>query len=80
LIDEDLFCENSGEAWFIWNKIRHIMPAMRASYNNPRMGSQMETFAKRFEIWKERQVQGASGGLGGAGRSGGPVVVKTATE
>ncbi len=78
LIDEDLFCENAGEAWFIWDRIRHVVPAMRAAYNNPNIGQQLETFAKRYENWKERQMP-SSGGTTSFQRPG-PVVVKTAAE
>ena len=73
LIDEDLFCENAGEGWYIWDRIRHVVPAMRASYNNPHFCSQLEIFAKRFEAWRERHAQSASSRPG-------PVAVKTASE
>lgn len=72
LIEQDLFCENAGEAWFIWDRIRYIVPSLRAAYKNPATFHQLETFAKRFEVWRERQAHGAS--------KHDPVAVPTAAE
>ena len=35
LLDDDLFFENGGEGWFVWAKIRDIVPAMREMFKNP---------------------------------------------
>jgi hypothetical protein len=58
LIDDDLFFENSGEAWFVWDRIREVVPAMRAMFKNPHAYGQLEAMAKRMEEWQERRAPG----------------------
>ena len=58
LIDDDLFFENAGEAWFVWERLRELVPAMRAASKNPHAWGQLEALVKRFEQWQERRAQG----------------------
>lgn len=58
LLDDDLFFENGGEGWFVWAKIRDIVPAMREMFKNPHAYGQLEVMAKRFEEWQERNAPG----------------------
>ena len=58
LIDDELFFENSGEAWFVWERVRALVPAMRAASKNPHTWGQLEALAKRMEDWNERRSPG----------------------
>jgi hypothetical protein len=58
LIDDDLFFENAGEGFFVYDRIRELLPAMRAAYKNPHAWAQLEAFGKRMEAWVERRAPG----------------------
>ncbi len=42
LIDDELFFETSGEAWFVWDRLREITPTIRAAFKNPHYCSHLE--------------------------------------
>jgi hypothetical protein len=63
LIDSELFFESSGEAWIIWDRIREIVPATRAKFNNPHMYENLERLAKNMEEWRERRAPGSTAAL-----------------
>jgi hypothetical protein len=58
LIADDLFFESAGEAWFVWERLRELAPALRAASKNPHAWGQLEALAKRFEAWQERRAPG----------------------
>jgi hypothetical protein len=58
LIDEDLFFENSGEGFLVYDRMRVLLPAMRAAYQNPMLWAQLETLGKRMEAWHEKRAPG----------------------
>jgi len=58
LIDDELFFESSGEAWFVWERIRELAPAYRAAMKNPHAWGQLEKLAKRMEQWQEQRAPG----------------------
>ena len=58
LIDDDLFFENAGEGFWVYDRIRELLPAMRATYKNPYAWGQLEAFGKRMEAWVERRSPG----------------------
>jgi len=60
LIDDELFFENNGEAWVVWEKIRHLAPSMRATYKNPSMFAHLEAVSKRLEEWREKRAPGSN--------------------
>ena len=51
LLKEDLFFENTGEFWMIWEKVRHLAPAMREARKNPLAWKSLETLARKYEQW-----------------------------
>ena len=51
LLKEDLFFENTGEFWLIWEKVRHLAPAMREARKNPLAWKSLETLARKYEQW-----------------------------
>jgi len=60
LIDDDLYFESNGEAWVVWEKIRHLVPAFRAMYKNPHIYGQLEKLSQRMEAWREKQAPGSN--------------------
>jgi hypothetical protein len=58
LIDDELFFENSGEGFLVYDRLREMLPAMRAMYQNPHLWGQLEAFGKRMEAWNERRAPG----------------------
>jgi hypothetical protein len=58
LIDDELFFENSGEAWFVWEKVKNVVQLQRAGAKNPVYLAQLENLVKRFEQWREQVAPG----------------------
>ena len=58
LIDDELFFENAGEGFIVYDRIRELLPAMRAMFKNPHTWEQLENFGKRMEAWSERRAPG----------------------
>jgi hypothetical protein len=51
LIQEEFFFENTGEFWIVWQKIKHLAPAVRQAYQNPYYWKNLETACAKFEKW-----------------------------
>lgn len=60
LIDEELFFENTGEFWVVWEKIKDVAPAWRALMKNPMVFSNLEELARRCDAWHERKAPGSA--------------------
>jgi hypothetical protein len=56
LINEDLFFENTGELWIVWQKIKHLAPSTRETLKNPHAWKNLETVAERFEKWMSKRA------------------------
>jgi len=63
LMDDDLFFENNGEAWVVWEKIKHLAPAWRAQLSNPTFFAHLEELCRRFEAWREKRAPGSNEAL-----------------
>jgi hypothetical protein len=60
LIDEEFFFENSGEQWFVYERIKALVPAMRERSKNPHQYANLEKHVGRFEAWREKRAPGTS--------------------
>jgi hypothetical protein len=60
LVDDELYFESNGEAWGVWEKMKHIVPPMRAAFKNPRLFGHLEELCKRFEAWREKVAPGSN--------------------
>jgi len=58
LVDEELFFENSGEAWFVWERVKKVVELQRVASRNPVYLIHIENFAKRFEKWRQQVAPG----------------------
>lgn len=59
LIKEEFFFENTGEFWFVWEKVKHLVPDIRQGRKNPLMYHSLETLAGKYEKWMEGRAPGA---------------------
>src|SRR6516164_5914714 len=59
LIKEEFFFENNGEFWFIWERVKHLMPKLREARRNPLMYHSLEALAGKYEKWMEARAPGA---------------------
>ena len=55
LIKQDFFFQNTGEFFGVWEKIKHMMPAIRESFKNPHLWENLETMASNYEEWMNKR-------------------------
>ena len=60
LVDEDLFFENSGEQWIVWERMKPVIGEWRTLFKNPHMLESLEEQCKRFEAWREKRAPGTN--------------------
>jgi hypothetical protein len=63
LLHEDLFFETTGEQWFVWERIKHLVPAMREMFKNPHAWASLEEHCRRLEAWRERRSPGSNAAM-----------------
>lgn len=63
LISDELFFENNGEIWVVWDRIRNIVPTWRAAFKNPTIFQHLEDTCKRLETWREKRAPGSSAAM-----------------
>jgi len=51
LLKEELFFENTAEFWLTWEKVKHLVPALREARQNPLVWKNLETLAQKYEEW-----------------------------
>jgi hypothetical protein len=60
LIDEGFFFENTGEPWFVWERMKPVVVKIRERNKNPRQYENLEKLAKNLEAWAEKRSPGWS--------------------
>jgi hypothetical protein len=60
LIDEDLFFENTGEQWMVWERLRPTVAGVRSAMKNPHYMGNLEEHVKRLDAWREKRAPGSS--------------------
>ena len=63
LIDEELFFENTGEQWIVFERVRPFIQAWRAANKNPHYLGNLEKHVQRLEAWREKRAPGATEGM-----------------
>ena len=63
LLDEDLFFENTGEIWVVWERLRALAPAWRTAFKNPHVFANLEQVCNRFEEWREQRAPGSTAAM-----------------
>ena len=56
LVNEDLFFENTGEIWIVWDKVRNFAPVYREKNKNPITWKNLETLAAKYEKWMSKRA------------------------
>jgi hypothetical protein len=59
LLDEELFFENSGEQWGVWEAVKDLVPTWRAMFANPQFLGNLEEHCKRLDAWREKRNPGS---------------------
>jgi hypothetical protein len=59
LVDEELFFENSGEQWGVWEAVKDLVPTWRAMFANPQFLGNLEEHCKRLDAWREKRNPGS---------------------
>jgi len=60
LIDEEMFFENSGEQWIVWERLKPVIGPWRELFKNPHMLANLEDHCKRLEAWREKRAPGTT--------------------
>ena len=63
LLHEDLFFENTGEFFGVWERVKGIVPQLREKFVSKQFLGQMEKAAKRYEEWMEGRSPGHIAGM-----------------
>ena len=63
LINEELFFENTGEFWIVWEKAKGLAAAMRERNKNPMSWKNLETLAGKYQEWMNKRAPEALGAL-----------------
>ncbi len=58
LVDRELFFETNGELTIVWEKIKHLVPALRATTKNPLFLANLERMALAREQYLEENAPG----------------------
>jgi hypothetical protein len=58
LVDEELFFENTGEPWGLWQQIKGVVPAWREMFGGPQFLANLEEQVNRMEAWREKKAPG----------------------
>ncbi|MGD0499769.1 MAG: hypothetical protein ABSC23_15175 [Bryobacteraceae bacterium] len=53
VLDQDLFFQSGGELLFVWERMRELVPALRASTKNPHAYHNLEIVGNAFIKWME---------------------------
>jgi len=59
LVDEELFFENSGEQWGVWEQVKPLAGAWRTMFLNPQFLGNLEEHCKRLDAWREKRNPGS---------------------
>jgi hypothetical protein len=59
LVDEELFFENSGEQWGVWETVKPLVRAWRTMFANPQFLGNLEEHCKRLDAWREKRSPGS---------------------
>jgi hypothetical protein len=60
LIDEELFFENSGEMWVVWEQLKPTIAGWRETFGSKHVMDNLEKCCGRFEAWREKRDPGVN--------------------
>jgi hypothetical protein len=59
LVEEEMFFENTGEFWIVWERLQPIAGEVREMFKDPHIWENMEKVSQRYETWRERRAPGS---------------------
>jgi hypothetical protein len=59
LVHEELFFENTGEFWAVWEKMQHLVPAQRERLKSPQIFNNLQRLVTRYEEWMNARAPGS---------------------
>jgi hypothetical protein len=63
LLHEDLFFENNGEFFGVFERVRGVLPQFREMFKYKQYMENLEKAAGRFEVWMEKRSPGHIAGM-----------------
>jgi len=60
LIDEELFFENSGEMWVVWEQLKPTIAGWREAFGSKHIMNNLEQVCAKFEAWREKRDPGVN--------------------
>ena len=63
MIHDELFFENNGEIWVVWDRVRSIIPMWRHAFKNPTFFFNLEDACNRLEAWREKRAPGSTAAM-----------------
>jgi len=60
LIDEELFFENSGEMWAVYEQLKPTLAGWREMFGSKHVMSNLEQVSTKYEAWREKRDPGVN--------------------
>ncbi len=60
LIEEEFFFESNGEQWVVWEQVKPVIGAWRATFISPNFLANLEKHCGRLEAWREKRSPGSN--------------------
>ena len=59
VLNQELFFQSGRELLFVWERVRELVPQMRAMFKDPNYARNLETVAKDYASWLDRHSPGS---------------------
>jgi hypothetical protein len=63
LIKQEFFFENTGEFFWVWERVKKLVPVLRQVFKNPNAWKNLETLAAAYEKWMSTAAPEAVGAI-----------------
>lgn len=64
LLDQDLFFENGGEEWAVFQQVKPVLAGWREMFASKKFLGNLEAHCARFEAWREKTSPGSNAAIG----------------
>lgn len=64
LLDQDLFFENGGEEWAVFQQVKPVLAGWREMFASKKFLGNLEAHCTRFEAWREKTSPGSNAAIG----------------
>jgi hypothetical protein len=63
LVNEDLFFENSGEEWAVFQQVKPVLAGWREMFSSKKFLGNLEAHCTRLEAWREKTSPGSNAAI-----------------